>query len=393
MEIEEATPKEPYGDPEAPLGPRQKRWPAKYIDMLPSSARPLPNMPHVPVKQTKRQRDAAAAAAHADMASAPSPSPPPEEQPLDDEVSITTEPNAFGLYREYTIRPTHDPEQSLGLADACDSLGLASTHVLDPPDPNKVASGLPPRISTELSFGPYKNESVLNLMNWGLTGSNIQSLQQIDKLVSDVILQPSFNKSDLEGFRASREAKALDEWDPDSMNANLPTSAGWKESTVSIHVPCKTIECPEDQAPVFEIPGVFHRDILEVIKEVFESPGFDALHLTPFVQWWKASDDEDPIRVYSEMYTSDAMLQAHAEVLALKLDREGPELERVVVPIPLYSDSTHLAQFGTKELWPAYVQIGNQSKYPRGQPNTFSVHHLAYMPKVSEQSVSPDDIT
>lgn len=299
-------------------------------------------------------------------------------------MSITTEPNEFGLYREYTTYPTHDPEQMLGLADRCDSLGLASTRTLDPPDPTKVASGLPPCNSSTPSFGPYKNESVLNFMNWGLTGSNMQSLQQMDALVSDVILHPTFNKSDFEGFRADREAKALDEWDPDSMELNLPTSAGWKESTVSIRVPCEQVESPEDEAAVFEVPGVFHRDILEVIQEVFQSPGFETLHLTPFVQWWKPSEDDDPIRVYGEMYTSEAMLQAHAEVMALKLDPgEGPELERVVVPVPLYSDSTHLAQFGTKELWPAYVQIGNQSKYTRGQPSTFSVHHIAYLPKVS----------
>lgn len=71
---EASTPEEPL-DPEAPLPPRKKRWPAKYADMLPLSARPLPNMPHMPVKMTKHQREAAAAVARAEAA-ALNPTPP-----------------------------------------------------------------------------------------------------------------------------------------------------------------------------------------------------------------------------------------------------------------------------------------------------------------------------
>lgn len=34
-------------------------------------------------------------------------------------------------------------------------------------------------------------------------------------------------------------------------------------------------------------------------------------------------------------------------------------------------------------MWPTYLYIGNQSKYPRGKPSECSAHHIAYIPSVS----------
>ncbi|KAK7679638.1 hypothetical protein QCA50_017350 [Cerrena zonata] len=50
----------------------------------------------------------------------------------------------------------------------------------------------------------------------------------------------------------------------------------------------------------------------------------------------------------------------------------------------LYSDSTHLANFGDASLWPLYLYFGNQSKYERVRPATGSCHHVAYIPKLSD---------
>ncbi len=61
----------------------------------------------------------------------------------------------------------------------------------------------------------------------------------------------------------------------------------------------------------------------------------------------------------------------------------GCTLDTVVAPMMLYSDSTHLANFGTASLWPAYVGLGLMSKYKRAIPSSFGNHHLAYFPVVS----------
>jgi hypothetical protein len=66
----------------------------------------------------------------------------------------------------------------------------------------------------------------------------------------------------------------------------------------------------------------------------------------------------------------------------LKAHPREDNLESVVVPIMLYSDSSHLADFGMASMWPFYFVIGNQSKYTRTLPNKFSVFHLAYIQSV-----------
>ena len=60
----------------------------------------------------------------------------------------------------------------------------------------------------------------------------------------------------------------------------------------------------------------------------------------------------------------------------------GCMLESVIVAIMLWSDSTHLANFGNAALWPVYMFIGNLSKYTHAKPTSFSAHHLAYIPNV-----------
>ncbi|KAG2061332.1 hypothetical protein BDR06DRAFT_1001641 [Suillus hirtellus] len=88
-------------------------------------------------------------------------------------------------------------------------------------------------------------------------------------------------------------------------------------------------------------------------------------------------------RVYSEIYSSQAMLKAHE---AIKSHPPDPscKLETVVAAVMLWSDSTHLTSFGSASLWPIYLFLGNQSKYICGKPSSFAAHHLAYIPKLSD---------
>jgi len=58
------------------------------------------------------------------------------------------------------------------------------------------------------------------------------------------------------------------------------------------------------------------------------------------------------------------------------------ESSPVILALMIWSDSTHLASFGTASLWPIYLYFGNQSKYTRAKPSAFAAHHLAYIPKV-----------
>ena len=121
-----------------------------------------------------------------------------------------------------------------------------------------------------------------------------------------------------------------------------------------------------------------------LIKTVYSDIASTSFHYMPFKTFWKDSSTPEmvPQRVYDELYSSNAMIEAH-----MKLQQQPPELgctlEHVIASLMLWSDSTHLAKFGTASLWPLYLFFGNQSKSVRGKPKTASCHHVAYIPKVS----------
>ncbi|EMD41493.1 hypothetical protein CERSUDRAFT_90057 [Gelatoporia subvermispora B] len=50
----------------------------------------------------------------------------------------------------------------------------------------------------------------------------------------------------------------------------------------------------------------------------------------------------------------------------------------------LYSDSTHLTNFGTDSCWPLGLFMGNQSKYDRAKPSLNPMHHVAYIPSMPD---------
>lgn len=213
----------------------------------------------------------------------------------------------------------------------------------------------------------------------------MKSLAELDRLVDEVILADDFDKADLQGFRASKELDRLDNYqgDPQDVRSSFSTADGWMETSVKIRLPADGVQHPsEESAPEFAVPGLFYRCPLEVIKTAFHEASAEQFHLTPFETSFRASPNEPAERVYSELYTSLAMINEHHKIASTPRVN-GCTLETVVASIMLWSDSTHLASFGTASLWPIYMYFGNQSKYVRGKPSCFAAYHLAYIPKVS----------
>jgi hypothetical protein len=158
---------------------------------------------------------------------------------------------------------------------------------------------------------------------------------------------------------------------------------GWIETSVSIPVPIeKRHNMPrmtEATAPHYEAHGLFYRRITEVVKAALKESDALQYHLAPFREFWQASPDDPVERLYSEIYTSDVLIEAHESI---QNSMPNCKLEKVVVPLMLWSDSTQLASFGTASLWPIYLFFGNLSKYVQAKPSSFSAHHIAYIPKV-----------
>ena len=151
-----------------------------------------------------------------------------------------------------------------------------------------------------------------------------------------------------------------------------------------IRVPCTRVKQKESDAPEFIINGILYRDVIEVIKSELKDPdAFNSIHIAPYKEWWCPHPGEDSVRVYSEIYNSDAMLQADTKMRDdLSLVGQEDNLETFIITALLYSDSTHLASFGSASLWPIYLFLGNLSKYTCSKPTSFAAHHIAYIPTV-----------
>ncbi|KAJ7118068.1 hypothetical protein C8R44DRAFT_532746, partial [Mycena epipterygia] len=295
--------------------------------------------------------------------------------------------NSFGLYREYPRLPTHDPDSTISLNDLSDipkppaaSLPSESRRVSPA---NVVPSSLAPSAAGENNpYYPFPNSTAYGITDWMWSGSPLKSIQEVTKLVT-FLKSDAFRKEDLACFNLVQATAMLDKSTSSASGSGTSPVArdGWSEVSVSIKVPDGKPHSAASPVPLYTVPGLFLRPLSEVIKSVINDATSRHFHFTPFKQFHKPHPDSDPTRIYDEIYSSDAMIEEY-EKLQSRPPEPGCTLERVILSLMFWSDSTHLASFGNASLWPLYLFFGNQSKWVRGKPRSGACHHVAYIPKV-----------
>ncbi|KAI0794394.1 hypothetical protein C8Q74DRAFT_1365858 [Fomes fomentarius] len=189
-------------------------------------------------------------------------------------------------------------------------------------------------------------------------------------------------------FNAAREARRLDNLTTNpAVSEQLSSTDGWHHTNVRIRLPAEGVKhTSEGAAPVFDVPGLYYRKLMDVITSAFQDINSTTWSMVPHRLWWQnpqALLDDPPERVQTELYNSEAMVLEY-EKLAARPRAPGDNLEIAIAGIMLWSDSTHLAQFGNTSLWPIYLFFANQSKYIRARPTAFAAHHLAYIPSLPD---------
>lgn len=356
------------GEQAIPTGPirsahsgRAIRVPRRLMDFVPHGDMSLS---HVPRPSTPSSAEG---------------SPPPSTTPP---RSIETNPNKLGVFRQYPHIPSWHPEAGQSLDSICD------TPTLDAPPPPPVN----PNVIHELYLGaeplphePFSSRTAAILMEAYHSGSGQKSAAHLDALAKAIYLSPEFDINELNNFSAERESARLAAFLRDeTIEHPFRKNDGWKEVALMIRVPVKGQHYPEEEAPQIKVSGLFHRQLMSVIKTVYGNEISKGFHFTPFKQFWiPVSDNPDQSeRLYSEIYTSDIAHEYQQSVDALPR-LEGDELERVIIPLMFASDSAHLTNFGSASVWPIYVGFGSQTKYDRAKPSAHATHHLAYVPSVS----------
>jgi len=283
--------------------------------------------------------------------------------------------NRFGLFREYHHRPSYDPDHSLAEDE------LSNCHPAQPAEINSI-----PRAESRPPPWPFRNMSIYRLMEWMITGGNQKSIGEVDRLAKDVLGSKDFRLEDIADFSARAENKRFDL--SERHDAGSPFSGdGWTEKDVCIMVP--TGQKDQGFGLPFTIPGLQLRSLCNVMKSALADITSQRFHLSPFKRFWKSPSGAE-VRCYDEAYTSDEWIEAHDD-LQRQPNEPGCKLEKVILGLMFWSDSTHLTSFGTAKVWPLYLYFANLSKYVRCKPSSGASHHVAYIPSVSN-ILFPDEV-
>ncbi|KAF9237474.1 hypothetical protein BU15DRAFT_76018 [Melanogaster broomeanus] len=358
-------------DDDLPLAQRRSRrlnrqLPLRFRDQLPESPFSLP-----PVGLRE--------ASH----SPSTPSDAPEDTPPTSYVQsarsairriFMTQRNKFGIFRLYRAQslPTHDPDDPYGTECSCVA-----------PLPNE---GVPTSHDIQNPFYPYPNASSLRLGDWYWCQGSQKSKRSFNQLL-DIISSPEFCPDDVRStsWRAIDRKLGSNAFDGAVRDKDqIDSDEGWFRKPITISVPFHN-RCQHPGPKDYTLPDFHYRSLTSVIRETLaDSTRSHLFHYEPYELRWHPPHRSRDLRVYGELFTADAFIQAH-QTLQESPPEPGCDLPRVVVGLMFWSDATQLSSFGGAKLWPLYLYFGNHSKYQRCQPNHNLCTHVAYF-----QSL-PDD--
>jgi len=270
--------------------------------------------------------------------------------------------NMFGLFRQYytTGFLDHNSGKHIQLNDLHTSTSLVH------------------------DYSPYPNQSAFLLGEWYWNGGEKKSQLSFQNLIK-IVGHLDFHPEDV----AAKNWRLIDTWlSGESKGSNKEDDSrlgGWTKTPIRVNAPFhkRTLQkCPKE----FEAGILHHRKLMTIIRERITRPSVHPhLHFEPYKLFWQPDDATEPVRVHSELYTSEVFIDAHN-----KLQDSPPEpecgLPRVVLSLIFSSDGTQLTSFSTAKLWPVYLLIGNESKDWRSKPSCQAFEHVAYLETVSKTS-------
>ena len=274
---------------------------------------------------------------------------------------------------EYPHHPSYDPDGQLSVEELSNINPAQVPPVVDDViEPNGGGPG-----PSQTPPWPFANMTIYRLMHWFNSGSHKKSVGETERLVWEVICAEDFDAQDLAGFKVCSQNKIFD-----ASEGQTPYSGnGWMESSVDICLPAR-VKGSETEGKTFTVSGLHYRSLLSVLKSaIVDLCTASQLHFSPFKQFW-VKPLGLRVRCINEIYTSDTHIDAHNK-LQKQAKEPGCTLEKVILALMFWSDSTHLANFGTAKVWPLYLFLGNLSKYFCGKPGSGACHHVAYFPSVS----------
>ncbi|KAJ3535522.1 hypothetical protein NMY22_g6451 [Coprinellus aureogranulatus] len=366
------------------------------------------NVPHCGKPSTQRNLDAPRHGTH------------PKRKPLGYHSSDL---NAFRLKKRYYAQqlPLYDPDSALTSADKYDSThhlrsdsdveeevgesnanspkeGSTPTSRSRVPDAGSTGEK---RNGSELKedeqttapsiYQPFPNSSSFDLGEWFYGQGSQKSLKDFKALV-EVLTSPDFSLDDIRDTKWTRVFQELgkNKEDINVKRAEWVDDAGWKTTDIEVDVPvhARVPQAPGRGVEKHVVGKLFHRSIVSIVEEKIRNAEdsrhfhYDGCELL----WQPGPSESSPeFRIMSELYHSEAFLQAQKEVndsppAAIK----DCQLPRVVVGLMFWSDATHVSTFSTCKIWPLYMLFANESKYRRSRGGVDLCNHVAYFDALSD---------
>ncbi|KAI9568361.1 hypothetical protein HD554DRAFT_2022248 [Boletus coccyginus] len=237
-------------------------------------------------------------------------------------------------------------------------------------------------ITPENLYSTFSSPAAGLLMCWQYLESNAKSAAKLNQLWS-YITDPWFDPNAEKTFSHEWKQKCIEKYLQAASNS-FKVEHEWTTSSVCIPLPHERTRYQGGElnmnVPRLIVDGVHHHNITDIIVSILQDQISTMFHMTPYEEYWNAGDHE-PIQVFHEAYFSSQLIDAYCKVNFLPRN-PGDDLERIVIPLMLWSNATHLASFSDASLWPIYLFLGNQSKYTQGKPSTSACHHVTYISKV-----------
>ena len=226
--------------------------------------------------------------------------------------SFRTHFNLFGIAHEYRHRPSHDLDAFLSAKDLSNFTHSALEQLAHDPAVRQECPS--PLRDNHAPPWPWANMSIWWLMNWRLTGSVQKSSAEVNHLVREVIQAEDFNVLELDGFNAHTETSHLDAAERALPEDDPFGTDQWKTTNVKISVPTRE-KNPKGNGRAFCVEGLRYRLLTSVVQAVFAEASSKLFHLTPFKCMWRLPLTGNEQRIYDELYTSDAWIQAHDKIM------------------------------------------------------------------------------
>ena len=227
------------------------------------------------------------------------------------------------------------------------------------------------------------------LGEWYWNGGEKKSQLSFQRLL-EIIGHPAFHPEDVAGNNWRRIDAQLGGDHREGPNngdcwADEENDGDWIKTPIKISVPFhKRMRHPGPKD--FDAGVLYHRKLTSVIREKITRPSTHPhLHFEPYKYLWQPINATEPVRVYGELYTSEAFFEAH-HVLQDSPGEPGCELPQVVLGLMFALDGTRLTAFSSAKLHPTYAVIGNESKDRRSKPSCQAFEHIAYLEEVCRAS-------